>query len=383
MLLHGVTGSGKTEVYIEPIREVVGYGRQAIVLVPEISLTPQTIRRFRTRFPNVAVLHSHLSDAGTASALAADCTGEGTGDRGSAGRSLFTPCPHLGLIIIDEEHETSFKQDSTPRYHAREVARKRGEIEKVPVLLGSATPTLESWLRATEGEDLLISMPKRVEGLPMPPVVVVDIRNDPECNAGASLGRALKSAMQNALQSGGQVILFLNMRGFSPQIWCRACGEGVQCPHCARTLSWHKDMGVALCHECDFRMSPPSRVRSAGTRGYCAQGWDAEAGNGDQEEFRNTNACGWTNSMSKPGSHHQVLEMFRKGEVRILLGTQMIAKGLDFPNVTLVGVVNADTSLHQPDFRATERTFHLIASGGADGAKFARREGAGAVVLAG
>lgn len=361
LLLYGVTGSGKTEVYIQAIREVVGYGRQAIVLVPEISLTPQTIRRFRSRFNSVAVLHSHLSDAERYRHWQRIARGEVEVIVG-ARSAIFAPTPHLGLIIIDEEHETSFKQDSTPRYHAREVARRRAELEKIPLLLGSATPSLESWERAERGEWGLIRMPKRVEGLPMPPVVVVDIRNDPECQAGASIGRALRTAMQNTLESGGQVILFLNLRGFSPVIWCRACGGGVKCPHCDVTLTLHKSDHLAICHECDFRMKPPASCPVCGHSGIKYLGAGTQRLEQEVKARFPKVTCGRmdSDSMRKPGSHDETLEKFRHGEIRILLGTQMIAKGLDFPNVTLVGVISADTALHQPDLRAAERTFHLI-----------------------
>jgi len=362
LLLHGVTGSGKTEVYIQAIREVVEYGRQAIVLVPEISLTPQTIRRFRSRFKSVAVLHSHLSDAERHRHWQRIAAGDVQVIVG-ARSAIFAPTPHLGLIVIDEEHETSFKQDSTPRYHAREVARRRAELEKIPLVLGSATPSLESWERTLRGEWDLVRMPNRVEGLPMPPVVVVDIRNDPECTAGASIGRALRTSIQKTLEAGGQVILFLNLRGFSPVIWCRACGGGVKCPHCDVTLTLHKHDQVAVCHECDFRMKPPVNCPTCGHAGIKYLG----AGTQRLEQEVKARFPGVpflrmdSDAMRKPGSHDEALEKFRKGDVRILLGTQMIAKGLDFPNVTLVGVISADTALHQPDLRAAERTFHLIA----------------------
>ena len=362
MLLHGVTGSGKTEVYIQAIREVVSYGRQAIVLVPEISLTPQTIRRFQSRFPNVAVLHSHLGDAERHWHWQEIAHGRVQVVVG-ARSAIFAPCPHLGLIIIDEEHETTFKQDSTPRYHTREVARKRAELESIPLLLGSATPTLESWQRALDGLDELLSMPRRVASLPMPPVVIVDVRNDPELQRGSAIGRALRNAMHSALQEGGQIILFLNLRGFSPLMWCRACGQGVKCPHCDITLTLHKDKQIALCHSCDYQIPPPSHCP------HCQHAGVKYLGTGtqrlEQEVIAKFKAFAClrmdSDSMQRPGSHDQALERFRKGEIRILLGTQMIAKGLDFPNVTLVGVIDADTILHQPDLRSAERTFHLIA----------------------
>ncbi len=362
LLLHGATGSGKTEVYIRAIREVVSYGRQAIVLVPEISLTPQTIRRFRSRFKTVAVLHSHMTDAERHWQWQQIASGDIEVIVG-ARSAVFAPTPNLGLIVIDEEHEPSFKQDSTPRYHAREVARRRCQDEKVPLILGSATPTLESWLRATRKLDTLVSMPDRVAGRPLPPVVIVDTRSDPRISKGFSLGRALHQAIDRALKDNGQVILFLNLRGYSPTVWCRSCGAGVKCPHCDVTLTWHRDRQVVVCHSCDYEIDPPKTCPT------CQSPAVRYLGTGTQkldEEVRNTfpNATVLrmdSDSMSKPGSHDEALEKFRLGEVQILLGTQMIAKGLDFPNVTLVGVIDADTMLRQPDMRAAERTFQLIA----------------------
>ncbi|MDA1014608.1 MAG: primosomal protein N' [Planctomycetota bacterium] len=362
ILLHGVTGSGKTEVYIQAIREVVSYGRQSIVLVPEISLTPQTIRRFRSRFNSVAVLHSHLSDAERHMYWQRIARGDVEVIVG-ARSAVFAPAPHLGLIVIDEEHETSFKQETAPRYHAREVARTRAAIQNVPLILGSATPTLESWRRVQERQDTLIAMHRRVADLPLPPVLVVDVRNDPRMSQGASLGRALHTAMQKALADGGQVILFLNLRGFSPTIWCRSCGEALKCPHCDISLTWHKDRAKAVCHFCDYATDQPKSCPQCGNIairyfGVGTQRLEQEV----RSKFANYKCLRMdSDSMRKPGSHDTALESFRAGEVQILLGTQMIAKGLDFPNVTLVGVIDADTMLHQPDLRSAERTFQLIA----------------------
>ena len=361
VLLHGVTGSGKTEVYIQAIREVVAYGRQAIVLVPEISLTPQTIRRFRSRFDSVAVLHSHLSDAERHwqwEQIARGSVQVVVGARSA----VFAPTPNLGLIVIDEEHETTFKQQTVPRYHAREVARERARIEGIPLVLGSATPTLESWLDVEQQRDVLVSLPKRVERLPLPPVVIVDVRNDPYCKRGAAIGRALESAMRLTLDEGGQVILLLNLRGFSPAVWCRLCGETAKCPDCDVTLTWHKDQSVTLCHSCDFRCQPPAQCPSCGQPGMRYVGVATQKLEQEVRARFSRYRCLRmdSDSMRKPGSHDEALESFRRGEVEILLGTQMIAKGLDFPNVTLVGVVAADALLHQPDIRSAERTFQLI-----------------------
>lgn len=362
LLLHGVTGSGKTEVYIRAIEEIVSYGRQAIVLVPEISLTPQTIRRFASRFPSVAVLHSHLTDAerhGHWQQIASGAVQVVVGARSA----VFAPTPHLGLIVIDEEHETSFKQDSTPRYHAREVARRRAELERVPLILGSATPTLESFLKVLNKEDVLISMPKRVEQLPLPPVVIVDVRNDPAIAKGAAIGRALFTSINAALKEKGQIILFLNVRGYSPVLWCRGCGEGVKCPDCDITLTYHKERAVALCHSCDRSAPLPSVCPKCGKPGLLNLGVGTERLEAEvRTRFPDVKCLRMdSDTMSQRGSHDAALEQFRHGHVQILLGTQMIAKGLDFPNVTLVGVIDADTLLHQPDIRSMERTFQLIA----------------------
>ncbi|WP_437184874.1 replication restart helicase PriA [Planctomicrobium sp. SH668] len=360
MLLYGVTGSGKTEVYIQAIREVVSYGRQAIVLVPEISLTPQTIRRFRARFDSVAVLHSHLSDADRHWHWQQIAEGKVQVVVG-ARSAIFAPVPHLGLIIIDEEHETTFKQHSTPRYHAREVARERARRANVPLILGSATPTLESLVRTQEGKDTLLTMRKRVELRPLPPVTVVDIRNDPYISKRHAIGRALANSIHRAIQDQGQVILFLNLRGYAPVLWCPRC-QGIRCPDCDVTLTWHKDISKLLCHSCDYSIDPPQVCPQCNLPGL------RYLGSGTQrleEEIRSKFPDARllrmdSDSMRKPGSHDVALERFRHGQVDILLGTQMIAKGLDFPNVTLVGVIDADSLLHQPDLRSAERTFQLI-----------------------
>ena len=362
LLLHGVTGSGKTEVYIRAIREVLSYGRQAIMLVPEISLTPQTIRRFQRRFSRIAVLHSHLSDADRHRQWQAIASGEIEVVVG-ARSAVFAPTPQLGLIVIDEEHETTFKQQTTPRYHAREVARERTRRANVPLVLGSATPTLESLQRARDKQDIFLTLPHRVERRPLPQVSIVDMRNDPVASQGHSIGRALRTAISVALKDEGQVILFLNLRGYSPVLWCPNCRGGVKCPDCDITLTWHRDKGQIICHSCDFRMDPPR------TCPVCSQPGLKYIGAGTQRleeevkvKFPDARILRMdSDSMRKPGSHDEALERFRHGQVDILLGTQMIAKGLDFPRVTLVGVIDADTLLHQPDLRSAERTFQLIA----------------------
>jgi primosomal protein N' (replication factor Y) len=391
-VLHGVTGSGKTEVYIQAIREVVSYGRQAIVLVPEISLTPQTIRRFSSRFDSVAVLHSHLTDAERHWHWQRIARGEVQVIVG-ARSAIFAPAPHLGLIVIDEEHENTFKQDTAPRYHASNVARERARLLGIPLILGTATPTLETWLRVSRIEglipppisdpqlsdtsasklnnntepvadtDAILSLPNRVSGLPMPPVSLVDIRNDPLCTKGQSIGRAMRTGIQAALADGGQVILFLNLRGFSPTVWCRGCGSGVKCHNCDITYTFHRDRNVILCHTCSAEMPPPTTCPQCGGPGIRYFGAGTQRLEQEvQAKFPNHKVIRMdSDTMQKRGSHDEALELFRHGKAHILVGTQMIAKGLDFPNVTMVGVVDADTVLHQPDLRASERTFQLIA----------------------
>jgi len=276
---------------------------------------------------------------------------------------VFAPCRNLGLIVIDEEHETTFKQETAPRYHARDVARKRAELAGIPLVLGSATPTLESWLRVQTGLDRLLTMPRRVAGRPLPPVQIVDVRHDPEWERGAAIGRVLSQQMRQALADGGQVILFLNMRGYSPVIWCRGCGSGIHCPNCDVILSYHQAHGSALCHACGFTTEPPKVCPQCGRAGVLY------LGTGTQRLEREVRAkfpgqvCLRmdSDSMRQRGSHGAALEEFRQGRAQILVGTQMIAKGLDFPEVTLVGVVDADGMLHQADLRAGERTFQLIA----------------------
>ncbi len=360
LLLHGVTGSGKTEVYIQAIREVVSYGRQAIVLVPEISLTPQTIRRFSARFDSVAVLHSHLSDADRHWHWQEIAEGRVQVVVG-ARSAVFAPVPQLGLIIIDEEHEGTFKQHSTPRYHAREVARERARRENVPVVLGSATPTLESLLCAQRGKDRLLRMHQRVESRPLPRVSLVDTRNDPLISKGHSIGRALGQAITVALRDDGQVILFLNLRGYSPVQWCPRC-EATRCPDCDVTLTWHRDKGVLLCHSCEYTSVPTERCSKCGLPGLRFLGTGTQRLEEEVKiKFPDARMLRMdSDSMKGPGSHDRALESFREGKVNLLLGTQMIAKGLDFPNVTLVGVIDADSQLHQPELRARERTFQLI-----------------------
>ncbi|MEX2188548.1 MAG: primosomal protein N' [Pirellulales bacterium] len=362
ILLHGVTGSGKTEVYMQAIEEVIRFGRQAIVLVPEISLTPQTKQRFRARFDRVAVLHSHLSDAERHwhwEQIAAGDVQVVVGARSA----VFAPTPHLGMIVLDEEHEGSFKQDKAPRYHARDVALERASAEGVPLVLGSATPSLESWRRAATGEYRLVELPKRVEGRPLPDVMTIDLRQQASrWQPKGAISRQLELAMRRALDDDGQVILLLNRRGFATHIQCSACGAAVKCPNCDIALTHHREFERAVCHYCDYETPAPQHCPECQFMGIRYSGQGTQRLESEVRRKFEQYACLRmdADTMKSPGSHDRALTRFREGEIRILLGTQMIAKGLDFPNVTLVGVVNADVGLHLPDFRAAERTFQLV-----------------------
>jgi primosomal protein N' (replication factor Y) len=361
-LLYGVTGSGKTELYLRAIEEVIRQGKEALVLVPEISLTPQTIQCFRGRCGEVAVLHSHLGNAergGHWRRIAAGQVQVVVGARSA----VFAPTRKLGLIVIDEEHEGSFKQEATPRYHARDVAVMRARVEGIPIVLGSATPSLESWHNAQRGQYTLLTLPSRVQDLPMPKVSLVDLRHDlPRGGGFQGLSPTLERSMRFALAAGGQVILLLNRRGFSTHVHCPACGHVESCRFCDVALTYHRHREEMLCHYCGYPQQPPERCPKCGQAQVRYQGLGTEKLQLEIEEkfpdyvVRRMDS----DTMRKPGSHGRLLGAFRRGEVHILLGTQMIAKGLDFPNVTLVGVVNADVGLHLPDFRAAERTFQLL-----------------------
>jgi primosomal protein N' (replication factor Y) (superfamily II helicase) len=362
ILVHGVTGSGKTEVYIQAIEQVVRFGRQAILLVPEISLTPQTVARFRARFDRVAVLHSHLSDVERHEHWRRIARGDVDVVVG-ARSAIFAPTPHLGLIVLDEEHESTFKQETAPRYHARDVALRRAADQKVPLVLASATPSLESWHRAQRGDFRLVEMPRRVLDLPLPAVRTIDLRHETHGKQSrGAISRQLHRAMDEALRDGGQVILLLNRRGHSTHIQCPACGHSLRCAECDLALTFHRQDNTAICHYCDYHAPAPNacpECKFTGIRfsGFGTQKLEAEV----RARFPDHPCLRMdTDSMRGRGSHEEALAGFRDGRHHILLGTQMIAKGLDFPNVTLVGVINADTSLHFPDFRAAERTFQLV-----------------------
>lgn len=360
LVLHGVTGSGKTEVYIRAIEHLVRFGRGAIVLVPEISLTPQTRGRFERRFQSVAVLHSQMTPAERHFQWQRIRSGEVQVVIGPRS-AVFAPLPRLGLIILDEEHDSSFKQDTQPRYHARKVAHARAMSLGVPLILGSATPSLESWQATQTGHAEMVPLPCRVNDLPMPDVQLVDLRVRDDRSSGA-ISRPLHVALRETLKDKGQTILLLNRRGFATTIQCPACGDVVACPDCDMPLTHHRDGGKAICHYCDFTIPTPPACPACqfdGIRygGLGTQRLEAEV----KAKFPEARIARMdSDTMRRPGSHQRVLSMFRRGDLDILLGTQMIAKGLDFPNVLLVGVINSDSALHFPDFRAAERTFQLV-----------------------
>jgi primosomal protein N' (replication factor Y) len=384
VLLHGVTGSGKTLVYIELLKQVVvSEGKGAIVLVPEISLTPQTVSRFRAHFGDeVAVLHSALSDGERYDAWRQLRSGEKKIAVG-ARSAVFAPVRDLGAIVVDEEHDGSYKQSEGPRYHARDVAVVRASMTGALCVLGSATPSLESWQNARKGKFRRLSLPDRVGGGVLPPVRVVDLREvwrrrrekDPAPSGGGpggDLGGAAKGggvlapqlveAIRDRLNKREQVILLLNRRGYANFVQCRECGEVWRCPDCSVSLTFHRVKDRIVCHYCGHEEPPPGRCDRCGSDDLNFRGLGTEQVERVVVETFPTARIARMDVDTTSGkwSHHEILGRFERGELDILLGTQMIAKGLDFPRVTLVGVVNADVGIHLPDFRASERTFQLL-----------------------
>ena len=362
-LLRGVTGSGKTEVYLRAIEAAVEAGRSAIVLVPEIALTPQTVGWFRSRFGEVAVLHSRMTDAQRLDAWLGVSTGEVKVVVG-ARSALFAPVVDLGVIVLDEEHEPSFKQGSVPRYHARDVAVERARLEGAVCILGSATPSLESRARAATGEFERIELPKRVGDMPMPAVEIVDMRAEPRSKADPGIFSArLKLLLGSCIEREEQAILFLNRRGFAPVLYCSSCREVVRCEQCDVSLTWHRKIDRAVCHSCCEERKRPASCPSCTSPALQYLGSGSER---VEEALRDLMPSARvarmdSDTMHRREDYEETLEAFGRGELDVLVGTQMIAKGLDFPRVTLVGIVSADTALHLPDFRASERTFQLLA----------------------
>jgi primosomal protein N' (replication factor Y) (superfamily II helicase) len=360
-LLFGVTASGKTEVYLDAIAHTLAADRSAIVLLPEIALTTQVVEIFTGRFGDeVAVLHSRLSE----------------GERHDEWRRLqerhariavgarsavFAPVENVGLIVVDEEHEASYKQETTPRYHARDVAIERACLNGASVLLGSATPSIETYYASEQGHIARLEMPERIDNRPLPSVHVIDLRE--EFREHKSLfGRELLEAMGDRLSRGQQTILFLNRRGYAQFVLCRDCGYVARCPYCAVSLAYHAAWGALKCHHCGYGRNAPSICPSC--QGPRIKGFGIGTERVEEEVLKHFPSARVArldrDTTSRKGAHQGILGQFRSGQADILIGTQMVAKGLDFPNVTLVGVISADTSINMPDFRAAERTFQLL-----------------------
>ena len=362
-LLHGVTGSGKTEVYLRLIDEALRFNRGALLLVPEIGLTPQVAGQFFHRFGDrVAILHSAFSDmerveqwrrirSGAASVVVGTRSG------------IYAPVRNLGLIIVDEEHDQSYKQEENPRYNGRDVAVVRAREAKAAIVLGSATPSLETRYNAEKGKYTLVSMPERIERRPMPEVHIVDMRQEfLETKKQGTFSRALAGAVQQRIEKGEQAMLLLNRRGFSTVVACRSCGERLQCQNCAVTLTWHKRDKRMLCHVCGYAEPVPTVCLKCTSEHIYFLGTGSEK---VEDELRLLFPKARIARMDRDTvtgrrDYESILHAFRLGEFDLLVGTQMIAKGHDIPNVTLVGLVNADVGLGMPDFRAAERTFQLL-----------------------
>jgi len=364
-LLHGVTGSGKTLVYLEAVRAELAHGKGAIILVPEIGLTPQTVRRVRGAFGDqVAVLRSGLSDGERADQWRLLRRGDRRVVVG-ARSAIFAPIEGVGIIVVDEEHEATYKNGESPRYHARDVAAVRARLEGARLVLGSATPSPESWARAGQGAIEVLSLPERIGARPLPPVEIVDLRSAKRVPDTGALpwSVALDDAIGRALDRKEQALLLLNRRGFAAFLQCESCGAVEECTNCSIAMTVHQTPYRLACHYCDAHRPVPSTCQACGhavvqMRGIGTQQLEKLLA----ERFPTARLARMDfDTTTTKWSHHRILGAVERGEVDILLGTQMIAKGLDFPNVTLVGVVDADTGLHLPDFRASERSFQLLA----------------------
>jgi primosomal protein N' (replication factor Y) len=359
-LLYGVTASGKTEVFLRAIERVLALAKQAIVLMPEISLTAQAVAIYRSRFGDrVAVLHSGLSLGERWDEWQRIRTGE-AGVVIGARSAIFAPVGDLGIIIVDEEHETSYKQEQEPRYHAREVALKRGELNRCPVVLASATPALETFHAAESGGHLLLRLAMRIDERPLPPVRIVDMRGAK--GRAAILSNPLRQALAVHLRQREQVIIFLNRRGFATFLLCPICGEAVRCADCGVSLKYSSQTQQVRCHHCGLVKAAPDCCAKCGGRQIRFSGFGTER---VERELRTTFPFARLGRMDRDttarrGAHVRIVGQFRTGGTNVLIGTQMVAKGFDFPGVTLVGVISADTSLNLPDFRAAERTFQLL-----------------------
>lgn len=361
-LLHGVTGSGKTEVYLQVIEEVLQAGKGAIVLVPEISLTPLMVRRFYSRFGDeVAVLHSNLSLGERYDEWRRLKRGDARIAIG-ARSAIFAPVNNLGLIILDEEHENSYKQGENPYYHAREVALKRGKILEIPVVLGSATPSVESFYWAKRGRFHYLELPERINQDKLPPVKIIDMREELKKGNTSFLSHDLERAIEDSLARDEQVLIFLNRRGYANFILCRECGHVIKCQNCDISLTYHAGANHLRCHYCDFTRKVPKNCPQCGSKYIREFGIGTER---VEEELSRIFPGAVIDRMdvdttTRKGSHRKILAKLERGDTDILVGTQMIAKGHDYPNISVVGVITADTILNIPDFRSAERTFQLL-----------------------
>ena len=366
VLLQGVTGSGKTEVYLQAVSQIVKSGKSALIMVPEISLTPQTVQRFKSRFAelpsSVAVLHSLLSDGERFDEWHAIRSGKARiviGPRSA----VFAPLQNLGLVIVDEEHDASYKQESSPRYHGRDMAVLRAHLENCAVLLGSATPSLESIHNALTGKYSLVKLTERADGQQLPLIRILDMKTEGRNKSGPNvISERLRMSIDRRLDKGEQVILLLNRRGFARSIQCPDCGHVVTCLHCSLPLTYHRTEDRLMCHLCGFKALPPRSCPECRSANILLQGYGTQK---VEELLRRTFPAARITRVDadvarRKNAVRTILNQFRAHKIDILLGTQMIAKGLDFPNVTLVGVLNADLGLHIPDPRAGERTFQLL-----------------------
>lgn len=360
LLLHGVTGSGKTEVYVRAIRKAIEGGGQAILLAPEIALATQTWERLLSRLPRVAVLHSGLTDAQRAFYYEQIRDGHASVVVGPRS-AVFAPTRNLRLIVVDEEHEGSYKQDNAPRYHARDVAIKRAAGLGIPVVLGSATPSLESYLNVQRGRYEKLDLPHRVRGLPMPKLTLVHLRKDLVPGRIELIGRTLTARIAAALDRNEQIILLMNRRGYASFVFCPSCQWTMQCDDCSRPMVYHQATQLAVCHYCSRSSTLPQWCPACNRKlllfGMGIQRIEDEL----SRKFPTARVARMdSDTMTTAKQFARLLDDFRAGKIDLLLGTQMVAKGLDFPRVTLVGVASADTSLAIPDFRSAERTFQLI-----------------------
>ncbi len=369
-LLHGVTGSGKTEVYLQAIRHALDCGKGALVLVPEISLTPQTVERFKARFSHgehstmVAVLHSHLSAGERHDEWQKIREGRARIVIG-ARSAVFAPVESLGLIVVDEEHEHSYKQEEAPRYHARDVAVYRGVVDKAVVVLGTATPSLESYHNALSGKYSMLKLPERADNAKLPMVRVIDMRSEGRKAKGPPIfSEQLKEAITQRLERREQTMLFLNRRGYASSLQCPLCGYVAGCPNCSISLTYHRAEQRLRCHICGHAEKTPSicpqpKCRNPAIR-FSGLGTEKVEETLHKMFPKARVARMDSDTLRRKEDYREVLGNFKAGRIDILVGTQMIAKGLHFPNVTLVGIIHADLSLHMPDFRAAERTFQLL-----------------------